>query len=157
MVWKKFIQTPRWKRSQKMISHSVCFLGPSWLFMSRGGHGCWSVSLRFRISRFPGGRLETDRYHTSALQVHENECKHVVFHGISNRMLVTPGLCTLGEQSWEDSHIRSPYENAVVARISSGIPRKLLSFPKIPPPQKMAKKMISHHFRVCPGPLWVYF
>lgn len=55
--------------------------------------------------------------------------------------------------SWEDSHMCSPYENAVVARISSGIPRKLSSFPKTPLPQKM----IPHHFRVCPGPPWVYF
>lgn len=103
--------------------------------MSRGGHGCWSVSLRFRISRFPGGHLETDRYHTSALQVHENECKHVVFHGISSRVLVTPGLCTLGEQFRLErtaTYVARMRMNAVVARVSSGIPRKLSSFPKTP-------------------------
>lgn len=34
--------------------------------------------------------------------------------------------------SWEDNHIRSPYENAVIAQLSLDIPHKLSSFPKTP-------------------------
>lgn len=29
---------------------------------------------------------------------HENKCKHMIFHGISSRVLVTPGLCPPVEQ-----------------------------------------------------------
>lgn len=45
--------------------------------------------------------------------------------------------------SWEDSHMRSPYENAVVVGLASGFLVSFRLFQR-PPPQKMKKKMISH-------------